>query len=272
VTASLASLITFLFQFQNILSAEEALQSAEQLLTILDREAFAADIAVFPTVLLPFLRSIQDLTRSNLDADIGASLRSTFSNVVEQYVHRFVKQQPSQIENWSRSRMPCSCRDCIDLNIYLVSATQEVGHFPMDNNRRRHVHELLDEHLPDCRHETTRRGHPETLVVTKKGVAKLAHDAWLARCKEAYSELMRFDQELLKHVFGDRYDQIVQMGIVKTDRVHRPVPSTRPPLQSVSNPSAGPAGTKRKADDVEITGSSSAPKKQTVVIDLCDSD
>ncbi|KAK5120551.1 hypothetical protein LTR85_006207 [Meristemomyces frigidus] len=272
IATNLACMVDFFLGEQNMLSGKEAQGSVQQLCTVLHRDAMAAEPAVFPHLILPFFRLIQPQMKDNGDSKVDSLLPSTCWNMCEQYVRRFVKKQPSMVESWQRNRVSCTCGDCYSLNIFLISATQQVGRFAVNKQRRQHLHRQLESAVPDCKHETERRGSPQTLVVTKRNRSKAVYEGWLARCRPAYEELMKFDHELLRRVLGDRYDRIVHMQIVTTDPARGPAFPGRPPLQVVANPSAARAGVKRKADDVEITGAAAA-KRKPVVIDLCsDSD
>ncbi|KAK4547469.1 hypothetical protein LTR36_001125 [Oleoguttula mirabilis] len=136
------------------------------------------------------------------------------------------------------------------------------------NDRRRHLHGQTESTVPDCKHEAERRGSPYPLVVAKRNRSKAVHESWLARCRQAYDELMPFDEELLKRVLGERYDGILHMQIVTTDAARGPVFPGRPLLRAVANPPAARAGVKRKANEVESTGASGA-KTRPEIIDLC---
>ncbi|HYV36107.1 MAG TPA: hypothetical protein VE988_10415, partial [Gemmataceae bacterium] len=44
---------------------------------------------------------------------------------------------------------------------------ERVGRFPMNKQRRQHLHRQIDQHRCDCTHVTERKGSPQTLVCTK---------------------------------------------------------------------------------------------------------
>src|SRR5262249_49850893 len=57
--------------------------------------------------------------------------------------------------------------DCRMLSRFLRDPEQRVGRFPLRKERRRHLHQQIDQHQCDCTHVTERKGSPQTLVCTK---------------------------------------------------------------------------------------------------------
>lgn len=267
---NLVSLMGFLLDTANLVLAESKQDRAEQLLGVLAREAAMRDRKMFNKILLPFLHSIQDLAKRHMNLAVGPAVKAAYTQVLEQYVRRFVQQQPSAVENWSCNAVSCRCPDCQRLTAFLVSQ-QQVGRFAVNKQRRQHLHQQLDSHCRDCKHETERRGSPQTLVVTKANRSKAAQQAWLQRCSEAHVELMKFDQGLLEGLLGEQYDRTVNMRMVTIDPSRGPGFAGRQLLQARSNPPAALAGTKRKAAGADASGPSAA-KRKVEVIDLRDTD
>ncbi len=44
---------------------------------------------------------------------------------------------------------------------------ERVGRFPLNKQRRQHLHRQIDQHRSDVTHVTERKGSPQTLVCTK---------------------------------------------------------------------------------------------------------
>jgi hypothetical protein len=61
----------------------------------------------------------------------------------------------------------CNCADCGELKRFLDDPHEQVHRFPVREDRRRHLHHVIDRHHCDLDHKTERRGSPYTLVCTK---------------------------------------------------------------------------------------------------------
>lgn len=71
-------------------------------------------------------------------------------------------------KNWKReAKLGCTCDDCVALSRFLRDPSERVGRFPMNKQRRQHLHQQIDEHRCDVKHVTERKGSPQTLVCTK---------------------------------------------------------------------------------------------------------
>lgn len=217
---------------------------------------------MFCAISVPVLERAQSLAAESSDLN-REEFQRMYRGILQGYLKYFVKKQPSAFQNWARDRVTCTCGDCWRLNLFLVSATQQVARFPVSKNKRHHLHRILDNNRVDCTH-ITERIIPETLVVTKRDKGKAAYDAWLSRCKEAHEALQRFDQDALRELLGDQqYEAIIGMHCIIMDEANAPsfLPRIAPlkeTQQKATTSAQGPAqaGVKRKAQ----------------VIDLCDSD
>ncbi len=77
-------------------------------------------------------------------------------------------QQPQPPKDWKReAKLGCKCEDCAALSRFLRDPAERVGRFPMNKQRRQHLHRQIDQHGCDCTHVTERKGSPQTLVCTK---------------------------------------------------------------------------------------------------------
>ncbi|KAI1390244.1 uncharacterized protein F4822DRAFT_401332 [Hypoxylon trugodes] len=132
------------------------------------------------------------------------------------YLSNFVQKPPSGVPI-SRQRISCNCKDCINLNQFLASPAEAIGRFPVDKNRRTHLHDMLDMAGADCtiQHEEERSGSPQTLVVKKTtSQSDEAMDAWWERRLQAERQLKAFNQTWLRVVLGDWYDNIMGMSLL----------------------------------------------------------
>ena len=65
----------------------------------------------------------------------------------------------------------CSCDDCDELAEFLEHPTEVQHRFKISKNRRRHIHEQLENSGADATDTTERIGKPHTLVVTKNNAS-----------------------------------------------------------------------------------------------------
>jgi hypothetical protein len=75
---------------------------------------------------------------------------------------------PEKPADWRReSATGCRCADCQALSRFLKDPTAQVLRLPLAEQRRRHLHQVIDSNKLDTTHVTERRGRPYTLVCTK---------------------------------------------------------------------------------------------------------
>jgi predicted 2-oxoglutarate/Fe(II)-dependent dioxygenase YbiX len=101
-------------------------------------------------------------------------------------------------KDWKReAKLGCKCEDCVALSRFLRDPTERVGRFPVNKERRRHLHQQIDKHRCDIKHVTERKGSPQTLVCTK------TQDSYERRRKQ-----YGVDQELLAELEGIAESQL----------------------------------------------------------------
>ncbi len=77
-------------------------------------------------------------------------------------------QPPQAPADWRReSATGCKCADCKDLSRFLKDPHTKTLRLPLAEQRRRHLHGVIDDKRLDTTHETVRRGRPYVLVCTK---------------------------------------------------------------------------------------------------------
>lgn len=242
----------------DFLVTKDLKDEAESLFAAVELQVRACKTDVLRKILVPFLEASQLLATANSNTDYGPMFRSLYRNTLEAYLERFVKEQPPAHENFARRRVNCSCQDCWQLNLCLISTTQQECRLSVSKACRHHLHDILDRSGFDGTHQTDRR--TDTLVVTKRSKGKQAFDAWSARCQEAGEVLNRFDTATLKDMLGRRYEKIVEMRTLISDENNVPevmkVAARSAPLAELRNPPVQ-AGVKRKAEVIDLGGDSS---------------
>jgi hypothetical protein len=83
-------------------------------------------------------------------------------------LERRTAEAPQKPADWRRAaQLSCDCRDCCELSKFLADPNLHEARFPLAQQRRRHLHQIIDGNRCDCTHVTARRGRPYTLVCTK---------------------------------------------------------------------------------------------------------
>lgn len=63
--------------------------------------------------------------------------------------------------------VPCDCKDCAELKLFLIDPVKKILIWPLAKERRRHIHTILDGMCIGVRHTTERKGSPHKLHLTK---------------------------------------------------------------------------------------------------------
>lgn len=75
---------------------------------------------------------------------------------------------PQEPKDWRReSATGCDCADCTELSRFLKDANTKTLRLPLAQNRRQHLHQVIENRKLDTTHVTERRGRPFTLVCIK---------------------------------------------------------------------------------------------------------
>lgn len=96
-----------------------------------------------------------------------ASLHRWLMAVVEELESR-ASHPPQDPTDWHReSATGCNCVDCKELSRFLKDPNTQTLRLPLPQDRRQHLHRIIDDKVLDTTHVTERRGRPYTLVCTK---------------------------------------------------------------------------------------------------------
>ena len=80
-------------------------------------------------------------------------------------------EPPRSDSDWSiLVPLSCRCTLCAKLSAFLSHPQMTRFEWPLAKDRRQHIHQILDGHHLPVSHETTCRGSPFTLVLTKQPV------------------------------------------------------------------------------------------------------
>lgn len=77
-------------------------------------------------------------------------------------------REPQKPQDFRReANVSCRCGDCKELIEFLKNPIQSVYPFKVRQERRAHLHRIIDSNMCDVNHITERKGSPQTLVCTK---------------------------------------------------------------------------------------------------------
>lgn len=267
----------------------------------LRHESAYANDSFFDNSLLPYLKGLVPLMKSQAIALHSEEYCKLFSGILDQYICRIVGQEPSPTTAWAQKKRGCGCADCRQLENFLTSSGQQIGRFTMNKERREHLQERLGVREGYGHADLDYTGHTErpeqrrmyksfTLVVTKKPrPVGTAHKEWVLRCNVARKLLSNLAAtQDLKMLLGDGYDGIVSLAKTKPPVMPAPELTQRTPLgprvpnlsgvgssqhvDGKTGVSAAKTGEKRKSDTDVGEGEKSAKRSsKTQVIDLSSS-
>ena len=106
------------------------------------------------------------IAESTASDELSAVVR--LRQVVITHLQTRLAEQLEPPADWSRDKAnKCSCKDCRELNQFLISADQVQWRFKAAEPRRNHVQHAIDMNKSDVDYVTEKKSRPYTLVCTK---------------------------------------------------------------------------------------------------------
>lgn len=93
-------------------------------------------------------------------------------------------------------KLSCNCPDCQVLSRFLANPVERECRMPLNKERRRHLHQIIDGNRCDLTHVTERQGRPYTLVCRKTTASYERACATFERDKRNLSRLTGIEQRL----------------------------------------------------------------------------
>lgn len=135
----------------------------ERLVTYILRRPKEFDLT---TVQVPALLSLKMWLKRNVKHS-SAPLHRWLRAVAEVLDSR-ASHPPREPADWRREfATGCDCADCKELSRFLKDPNAKALRLPLAQDRRRHLHQVIDGKKLDTTHVTERSGRPYTLVCTK---------------------------------------------------------------------------------------------------------
>ncbi len=108
-----------------------------------------------------------------------------------------IQKGPRKSSDWSiMDSNQCSCNDCRDLNSFLQSKSTQEKIWPLNKNRRMHIHRTIDEMRLPVSHQTQRTGSPHKLILKKTNELFLSDKKRIDKIAAAIEQLC--DSGLIK--------------------------------------------------------------------------
>jgi hypothetical protein len=137
--------------------------------------------------------------------------------IIQRYLAFCLGPPPSRGDWRCRPRGTCQCRDCVQINAFLVSPTEHVGRFPLAKARRYHLHrQFTDSSTGSYSVTTLCDTNPNVWQITKKEPKSMFRRAqWKARFKEAKKWLRSLcqDSTRLQKLLGERYEVVMGLDL-----------------------------------------------------------
>jgi hypothetical protein len=165
------------------------------------------------TMWLPFLRSVIPILEKNHVSLTTPAYQKFFSTLILSVPDRYLGPEPAKPANWSVPGLSCNCGDCQRVTAFLAYPTQMSGKFPMNKERRHHIHNRLDGDHIGCTHQSERNTNPHTLVITKTTrPQELKLQKWLKLLDQVVEQLSQFKAEHLATLLGPDVERVKQLG------------------------------------------------------------
>ncbi|ETS85779.1 hypothetical protein PFICI_03804 [Pestalotiopsis fici W106-1] len=212
------------------------------LLALFVRDTAAIPSQEYDQLYIPVLHGLISSFEKHKVPLAQPAVQAAFKSILGGYILKYVGQEP-RIINWTRDLTKCTCYDCRSLNAFLGNPSRERGYFPLAQNRRDHLTDMLRSSKINCDLEVSRSGSPHTLIVTKKVKHKReSTDYWIKLRLRAEDKISTFDQEILKLLLEDQYDEITTMRKLTPIQSQTPAAYTSTYSQSLSHLSSPSAG------------------------------
>jgi hypothetical protein len=118
------------------------------------------------TVQVPVLLDLESWLTRNVKRPCAPLHR--WLTAVREILESRAAQPPQEPADWQRdSATGCRCADCQELSQFLKDPNRDKLRLPLAQDRRQHLHQVIDSQQLDTTHVTERRGRPYTLVCTK---------------------------------------------------------------------------------------------------------
>ena len=214
-----------------------------QLLQKIQSQAFELDKATCKEFLIPFIKEIINGVES-----FSVQMQECIQSLIATYITRIVGQEPKKPTDWARpeeAALKCdddNCEECLEMSTFLNNP--EIQHHNLCRNNSPHLKKQFLRFLL-FKIDDTDSNH---IVLTKTlGWWEYHHKDWEQRASKASDALQELPRPELEHCLADRYDEIMNLRMVKV--VDESLANISLEQQSKKTSSIVPQ--KRPCDDLE---------------------
>lgn len=152
--------------FDSIIAAEDQKLFIETLDKLLN-ESESHPLTSQANIIIYLQDKIGALENEIFSKPAHAYLQKTKTNIIQTLNHT-VSLPPREENDWSISqKLSCSCNDCNTLSQFLTAKEKRETVWPLNKQRRHHIHRIIEQHDLPINHVTRRSGSPQKLVLTK---------------------------------------------------------------------------------------------------------
>ncbi|KAI9800601.1 MAG: hypothetical protein M1833_003259 [Piccolia ochrophora] len=171
--------------------------------------------SVFIDLILPLLTELPKVLRSN-GTSVSSEPHSDFCrHMLTSYLTRVVGQEPTPPTDWRREKRGCGCEMCDILDEFLIDPAKQSAEFHRVLGKEYHLLDRLMRGSDRAFNFDGNAAMPSWKIIKRPFPMEYDHILWELRCKQAQSELKRFDQKDLKAMLGDRYDETLELRCSK---------------------------------------------------------
>ncbi|KAF9760928.1 hypothetical protein IL306_004056, partial [Fusarium sp. DS 682] len=160
---------------------------------------------------LPFLRSLIPILEKEKISFNTPTYKNLFSALAQNILDN-LGPQPREPWTWAVAGVPCDCSDCERVNAFLRHHTKTSEEYPMNEYRRNHVQQILEEAGVGCSIQTRRDTSPYPLVVTKTSRPQgVKLELWQKQRDQVLEEFDQIQERHLKTLLGKQYERIEKL-------------------------------------------------------------
>ncbi len=180
-------------------------------------DAAAAALVARPQTFVPdtvLVPALTHLHQQKADSGVNASACFTLWKHSAEFLLTRSEFPPEPPKDWAQPvKIEHRCADCRELETFAADPEAQVHRFRVRQDRRQHLHGMIEHYDLDMTHQTERVGSPQTLVCTK------TRRKYQQRCKQYAKDIEAF--QTLLAMAGDLPRESHQLSARLKDSIRR---------------------------------------------------